>query len=405
LVGALLLVAIGAGVAFILIKTKPKAKKQARKALATLVEVQPLKQTREQVRVRAMGTVEPARQVSLQPRVGGEVVEVSPRFIPGGVFKKGEVLLKLDPVDYEILVTQRAADLAKAENDFKVELGRQDIAKRDWELASKGKAMNDEDRELVLRVPQLRLAKAVTESARGALKRAKLDLARTTIRAPFNAIIRSRGVEAGAQVTPQTRLAELTGYDEYWVKASIPADKLRWLAIPSGSKVTGGARAVVRLRALQGQNHEWRGEVIRRLVELEPQGRMAQLLVSVKDPLGLAAAEAGVRPLLLGSYVELELLGIHLDQVYRIPRTAVRDGGTVWLMDEKEKLVIRPAHLLWKDRDWVLMKNGFEEGENLVVSDIPVPVAGLPLRLAESKSQEEPKELLTTKSTKDTKKE
>ncbi len=379
LISPILLIVVGLLVAKFLIVTAPKVKKKDRKIIVPLVETMVLASANKKVVVSAMGTVEAAKEISLLSRVAGEVMSVSDNFIPGGIFKKGEVILQLDKTDYEIIVTQRKADLVKARSDYKLELGKQAIAIEDWKLACESKTIDGDDKDLVLRKPQLNLALARVKIAESALRKANLDLARTMIKSPFNAIVRSRGVEVGSQVSPQTLLAKLTGYDEYWVRTSIPTDKLKFIDFPKGKKE--GSAVEVRLSDFGNDSISWHGQVMKRLVALESQGRMAQVLVKINNPLGVNSKTKGDTPLLIGSYVEVAIDGITLDNVYTIPRLAVRDGDTIWLLDEKKQLEIKPIKIIWRERDVVLCIDDVLEGKDLIVSNLTTPVSKMPLRI------------------------
>jgi len=406
---------------------KPKARRRRPARQAAVVEVLPVRVGTHQVVVPAMGTVVPARRIELASRVAGKVVFVSPQFAPGGRFRKGETLLRIDPQDYEIAVRQQQAELQKrvaeiaqreaeikqreaeivrAQSELTIEMGRQAVAKREYELL--GETVRPEDRDLVLRRPQLRaceaacaLAKAARRSAEAlrdaalaakaaaeaALDKAKLDLERTTLRAPFDAVVLSRSVDLGSQIAVHQGLAVLAGTEEFWVEVSVPVDELRWIDIP-GFNAESGARGRVFHEAAWGRDAFRVGTVLRLLSDLEPQGRMARVVVSVKDPLD-TNREAGLRhPLLLGSFVRVQIEGRRLQDVVRIPRGALRDGKNVWIIREDSTLEIRPVRVAWAGTDYVLVRDGLRAGERLIVSDLAAPVPGMPLRAVQPASSE-----------------
>ena len=135
-------------------------------------------------------SVVPAESVTLQPQVGGEIVSVSDDLEPGGLFRSGDELLRIDPRDYELAVLQRESEVAQAQSSLRLEQGQQTIAKREFEILNE--SMQDDDRELVLRKPQLESVRAQLALAKAKLEQAKLDLQRSRIRAPFNAIVKSK---------------------------------------------------------------------------------------------------------------------------------------------------------------------------------------------------------------------
>ncbi|MDX9862187.1 MAG: hypothetical protein RBS99_14860, partial [Rhodospirillales bacterium] len=189
----------GGGLALGLLETGPRAERQVPARQAKLVEVTPARVARTVVTIHAMGSVTADRRVELRPQVGGRIAWVSDEFIPGGVLGAGDPLLRIDAKDFELVVRQRSAALATAESNLKIERGQQSVAQREYELL--GETIRPEDRELVLRQPQLASVQAAVDTAKAALEQAKLDLARTSVTTPFNAIIQSRDVNVGTQVS------------------------------------------------------------------------------------------------------------------------------------------------------------------------------------------------------------
>ena len=373
-------VVIAAGVlgAVKLYRTGPKAKRRTPAPQVTLVEVEPAVRGDKRVVVQVMGTVIPAREIALQAEVGGRVVEVSENFVPGGLLREGETLLQIEPRDYELIVDQRQSELARARRDYKLEEGRREIAKREWELHSKGGNASETDTELALREPQLAAAKAALDAAQASLEQARMNLARTTLKAPFDAVIRETSADLGAQVAPQTPIATLAGTRGCWVKASVGVDRLKWLNIPRAG-AGGGSPAVVRLVVGDETVAEREGRLFRLLGDIESQGRMAQILVEVDDPLALSSTGKPEGALLLGSFVHVDIEGSRLQGVFAVGREAIRDGRFVWLMSNKGTLVIRKVDIAWRGRETIFVGGGLQEGDRIVTSGIAAPVEGMAL--------------------------
>ncbi len=206
------------------------------------------------------------------------------------------------------------------------------------------------------------------------------------MRAPFTATIVQRYVDLGSQVRSGDKLAKLVSTGEYWIRVSVPIDQLKWIRIP-GCNSREGSSVRVTHEAAWGPGVSRTGVVMRLLTELEPRGRMAQLLVSVPDPLGLRDDPDQCRPLILGSYVRVEIQGVRLEDIVRVPRTALRDGNHVWIMDEEGALDIREVRLAWGGDDQVYVSGGVDPGERLIISDLGTPVQGMSLRTAEAKAR------------------
>jgi len=189
-------------------------------------------------------------------------------------------------------------------------------------------------------------------------------------------MVRSKSVDLGSQVTPQEPLAELVGTDAYRIQASIPIDRLEWIQIPNQAGDSGS-----KVRIIYSQGHERAGMVTRLMGDLATQGRMARILVEVKDPLDLIASRQDRAPLLIGDYVRVEIQGRKLDRVFQIPRTALRDNSHVWIAGDNQTLKIRKVRPVWRDADIVLLKDGLEPGERLIVSDLPAAVEGMAVKV------------------------
>ncbi|MBW1784544.1 MAG: hypothetical protein JRL30_27845 [Deltaproteobacteria bacterium] len=130
----LAILAAGFAGASYLNKTGPKAKRKKPPKMAPLVKIESLQRTTEPTIVRAMGTVIPAMEMVLKPRVSGEVIATHPEFTEGGFLKKGTKVLQIEPRDYELVVVQRQSKVANASYALKLELGHQEVAQREWEL-------------------------------------------------------------------------------------------------------------------------------------------------------------------------------------------------------------------------------------------------------------------------------
>ncbi len=377
---SILLLGGAAFLAFWMIRTRPKPTHTAPAETSVLVRTIRARKGREVITVRGMGTVIPARKVILQAEVGGRVIEQVPELVPGGHLAAGETVLRIDPRDYRYALAQKQAQVEKARLDLAVEEGRRRVALKEWESLKQGMKEASPDKALVLREPYIQSARAALEAARSAVEKARLDLERTSVKAPFNSLVLSENSEVGQLVSPQTQLAVLVGTDTFWVQTSLPVESLRWIEFPPPGKEAGPPAKVIQVLG-EGRRILREGRVLRLLGDLEAQGRMARVLVAVNDPLLLHGAREGERlPLLLGSYVRVEIRGRAVDGVFVLPRVALREGDKVWVMGEDDRLEIRPVSVLFRERKRVLIAEGLREGERIVTSPIPIPAPGLKLR-------------------------
>ncbi len=372
-----LIVGLGIAGGKYFLDTRPVPKKKAPVTLAPLVNVHTAVFAREEVSVHAMGTVVPARETVLNPQVSGEVISVSPGFLPGGVLTKGRPLLRIDPRDYELQVREKKTALIQARAALALERGQQDVARKEWSLLRGSQSMASQDATLALREPQLAQARAEVDAALLALEQAELDLSRTSVPVPFNALVLEKNIDLGAQVSSQTSIATLVGTDAYWIETSIPRDRLAWITIPKAGKGEGSTALIGSGAAGTART----GRVIRLLGDITSEGRMARILVRVEDPLLLKQKESSALPLLLGEYVRVDIAGRVLEHVAAIPRDALRDGDTVWVAKQDDTLDIRPVQIVWKDEQVVYLSDGIVSGDRIILSDIAAPVAGMALQV------------------------
>ena len=365
-------------IAVVLIKTGPKAKRQKPPQQARQVTVETLRRTDAQALIHETGTVVPARQTSLSPQVSGRVIAMRPEVIPGGLIKEGQELVRIDSRDYEAIVTQRENELTKAELAFKLEQGNQKVAAQEYTML--GDMVDESERELVLRKPYLTQAETSVAASRAALAKAKLDVERCRVQAPFNAVIQNKSVDLGTQVSSSSALLSIIGTDEFWVDVKVSEEMLQWFDIPVEGQ-EGGSPVTVRNELVWGKDAFRRGQVLRLMGQLETQGRQAQLLVSVKDPLCLTDAFASKPKLLIGSYVSVEIAGRPLKNVFAVRRDHLHDGDFVWIMNDQSRLEIRPVTIIFRGPEVVYVTEGVADGEKIITSDISAPVEGMLLRL------------------------
>lgn len=363
-------------IGLILFASSPEPSRKEPEQHARLVEVVPAERGDFPARVQAWGEVLPAREVSLQPRVSGTVISVADAYDPGRQVKEGELLLRIDPTDYALAVEQRRADLARARARLQQEEGNQRVAQREFELV--GGDVSAQEKALMLRKPQLQTARAEVDAAQAALEQARLDLQRTRLKAPFNALVLEATVETGAQVSSNTVVARMAGTDEYRVELSVPVTQLPWIELPRQD----GTASTVRLfhDGVWGARHR-EGRVLRLRGDLAEPGRMARLLVTIADPLALTEERSGKPPLLLGSFLRAEILGREMEDVVPLDRAWLRAGDRVWVMNEKNELEIRDVKVLFRGSKRVYVREGIKAGERIVTSDIGVPAGGMPLRV------------------------
>jgi len=387
-IAPLLILGGGIGLASMLFASREEPEKSDPEQKAVLVETHTVERDEHRVDVDAQGTVVPARQVQLNPQVSGRLVDVHDNLQTGGLVREGDTLAQIDRSDYALTVEQRKTDLAEAKANLDIEQGQQVIAKEEWELFQKQVESADIDSSLALRKPQLQQARVGVEAAEANLKQAQLNLSRTTVEAPFNAVVREESTEIGQLVNAQTSLATLVGTDEFWVRVSIPVERIPDISIP-GVNSTEGSPVDIQY-SIGRETIEREGRVLRLQSDLDPQGRMARVLVTIDDPLKLEQLDddqktdpsAGTRgiPLLLDAYVDVHIRGRRTEPLVEVPRQAIRNGDQAYIVDGDETLEIRSVDIVARRSETLLVRAGVEDGDQLVMSPIASPIEGMSLR-------------------------
>ncbi|BBO84201.1 RND superfamily efflux pump MFP component [Desulfosarcina ovata subsp. sediminis] len=367
-----LVLIIAGGAAWSYFKTTaPVMQRSTPQRKVAVVDVQTASLGNARAVVSAMGTVVAAREVTLKAQVSGVVQSVADAYVPGGRIAKGAELLSLDPADYQVAVKKAQSTLADAKAALAIEQGSQNIAREELRLLSELSAETVAETDLALRKPQLQQAQATVASAEADLRQAMLDLNRTVVRAPFNAMIVERDVNVGTYVGEQESLATLVGTDTFWVEAVVSLEQLALIDLNH----PGGCPVTIRSQAGQGQ---WAGKVVQVAGKLNDSSRMATVIIAVQNPLGTMAKPAASR-LMIDDYVYADITGRELNDVIELPRAALQDDDTVWINSDNT-LDIRKVTLAWKSTDKVYIKSGLTAGEQVVMSNLATPVQGMALK-------------------------
>ncbi len=357
--------------------TKKAAKHEVRKVYVT---TQAISFGNYPIEIDVMGKVSPAREMVLKAQVSGEVIEVSKQFIPGGFFAADEEILKIDPASYELDVKSKRAAYKQAGATYQIEEGQQQIAKNEIEILQRNTGKTLKSTDLALRKPQMAQAKANLDAAKAALDIALLNLERTTLSTPFNAIVTERNTNLGNVIAAQNQLATLAATDEYWINIDVPLSDLPWLEMP-------GTKALVQLGDMRGSRV---GEVFKQTGIMDEQSRLAGVIVRVHDPLLLDGEDhEEASPLILGDYVPLKLIGKSLIGAARIAQQYVRkiDGTDIVWLEQGGRLVIQNVTVAYKDRKYAYITEGLDYAKNLVTSNIVTPVAGMDITVQNNRAK------------------
>ncbi|MEM0954490.1 MAG: efflux RND transporter periplasmic adaptor subunit [Pseudomonadota bacterium] len=320
----------------------------------------------------SQGTVQPRREINVVAQVGGIVVSVSPDFADGGFFDADTVLVQLEDADYRFAALRAEAQVADAAQLVAQEKGRARQAAREWRDLG-----NNEANELFLRKPQLAAAQSSLAAAKAELEQARLNLKRTAVSVPFNGRIREKLVDVGQYVSPGTLLAKVYDTDVVQVRVPLTDRQVALLDLPLNfQRSSSGKGAVVSLRArFADREWNWFGEVVRTDASIDIDSRVVYAVVEVPDPFEPDAA-TGRPPLAIGLFVEAEIQGRTLDTVTTLPRSALRNDGTVLLVNNESRLANRAVRVLKTEPRQVWVQ-GLQSGENVVIQQPAVAVDGM----------------------------
>lgn len=347
---------------------RPDAERKEPEAPAPVVFVQDVTYTPVSLNVSAQGEVRPKQQIQLTTQVGGQIVMVSDRFADGGVIEKGDVLIKIEDADYRLAVTRARARVASAQQSLAVEKAESALAQEDYnELA--GASGTAQPSDLTLRLPQLARAEADYQSALADLQDAKLGLARTSVRAPFDGRVRSIAANLGQFINPGTPIGEIFSTDVAEIRLPLTDEDLSRLNLPLAffDKEQGPE---VRLSTIAaGQMREWTGRIVRVDAAIDASTRQIAAIVEVVDPYG-AAADNGF-PLAIGLYVDADIAGPTVPNATVLPRLAVQpteNGYVAYTVNDEDVVVSNPITVAATTAQGFVVTDGLSEGDRVIIS-------------------------------------
>ncbi|WP_339708490.1 efflux RND transporter periplasmic adaptor subunit [uncultured Kriegella sp.] len=386
----------GLAITILIFSTEPEAKTEgASIETAMLVDVISAQQGTYEPIIVATGTVQPVEDVTLSPLVSGQVIRRDAAFTPGGFVKKNQVLLQIDPSDYRNTLELRKSELLQSQSTLDTEMGRQKIAEQDLNLIADDSLfgtnpLSEEERQLVLRKPQLNAVKATIGGAKASVDQAKLNLSRTTIRAPFDAHILSQNVTKGSQVSQGDNLGRIVGTDYYWVMATVPVSKLQWLSFPKSDSEKGSPVRITNSTAWSTDAYR-EGYLDKQIGALDNQTRLARVLVKVADPLANKTSHEKMPSLMIGTFVEVNIQANPVADVVRLSRDYIRSNETVWVMKDG-KLEIRKVDIVLNDDVYAYIRKGLVDGEKVVITDLSTVSNGIGLRTESTTPKNEMKQ-------------
>ena len=342
--------------------TRPEAEKRSRPVRPPAVDAIRVNPGSYEVVIETRGEVRARTRSVLIPEVPGRVLKVSPNFRDGGFFEQDDVLVEIDPRDYQTAATVAASNVAEATNAYEQEKARAAQAKENWERLGKGRPAND----LVLRVPQLAEAKARLDAAVAELDQAEVDLQRTKIRAPYAGRVLEQLVDVGQYVSNGSTLARVFAVD--YAEIRLPLTDRQSAFVDLREDFRGESEdaddadlpRVTLAKRAGTREFTWDGKIVRSEGAIDTRSRQLFVIAQVDDP--YRKRDDGTPPLKVGDFVEARIAGRTLDGVYTIPRTAIR-GNRVLVVDAGQRVRSREVEIAWGDDENVVVTSGLEPGE------------------------------------------
>lgn len=355
--------------AFVLFVSRPQLEPQVAVKPLTTVRIITAEPVNIHMTVKSQGTVQPRNEIELIPEVSGKVVWISPSLVSGGHFHKSDPLLQIDAHDYRNTLGSAEALLKRAEANLEYASYEHqrlsELESRD--LASRSRA---EETQRAYRV-----AEATLKEARISFQRAALDVQRTKLAAPFSGRVRSEQVDMGQFVSRGKSVATLYGTDVVEIRLPIADQQMAFLdttLINEGVMASGEAPSVRLTAEFAGKVQEWSGKLIRTEGEIDARSRMVFMVAQVEN-----SENAGGPPLPVGLFVEAEIQGLLAENVYVLPRSAMRDEERLLVLDQDNRLRFRHIELLRIEHERVVIRSGLQTGERVCISPLQMVVDGM----------------------------
>ena len=370
LLAPLVILALSAAIAVALINNQPTLETTVKEPVPVAVRALDIKLAPMKLSVSSEGNVQPSIETKLVAQVAGEVVELSSSLVAGGDFSKGDVLLKLDPRDYEIALARSEAALsrAQAEQRFSAEEAARIRSLYSEELASVAQLQSAER--------LLAIANAALDDASAAVKRASVDLERTVFTAPFNGRVRAENVDVGQFLSKGAMIATLYDTDRLQVRLPLADAQLAYLD-PSYAQtgLAGEEPADVVLTAnYAGDAQSWSAKLLRTEGDISTKSRFLHVIVEVTETLNGNDVRLPV-----GLFVDAVITGRTVDNLVSVPQTALRPDNTVMVIDDGNQLHFRDVTIFKLSDSDVLISEGLASGERISISPLQFVVEGMPV--------------------------
>lgn len=370
----LVILALGAGAVTFLVLAKPQPihkekAQQARVVRSVVAEALSLDLT-----VKTQGVVRSKQMISLVPQVAGQIIEVSDNFVAGGHFKKGDVILRIDPRDYDVAVISAQSKVVEAQQRLDLEKAESDLARTEWQMLGKGDAS-----PLTLRMPQLADARAKVKAAKAALDMAGINLERSVIRAPFTGMLSEKMVDLGQYLTPGGTIGKY--YSTEILEIRLPLSGHDYAQI-NPKALDAGTLPVTLYGDFGTGKNVWQGRIVRSEGLIDVKSRILYIVGELKGEEILSRDQKN--RLNIGQFVSAEVKGRSLTNVFKLPREVLRQGNQLLVIDSQMKLRTRMITVIESNDKFIVVSDGIKQGDIICTSLLGIAVEGLLVSLDES---------------------
>ncbi len=329
--------------------------------------------------VNSQGTVRPRTETTLVSEVSGKIVSVSADFVAGGFFHAGEVLLEIDPSDYQTALRRAEAGLASKIARLADETARSEQALKDWNNMGRKGAPSD----LALRKPQMADARANVSAAEADVQKAQRDLERTQITVPYDGLVRQKSVDIGQYVTPGTRLGVSFAIKTAEVRLPLSSSDLAYLNLPSATEVSNQDKSfpdVSLSTTVAGKLVTWQAKIIRTEGVVDEASRVLYAVAEVTDPYGVLG-QSHQQELKVGTFVNAKIQGLPANNVVVLPRYVLRSDNSIMIANDRNELEILAVTVLRAEPRNVYISAGINAGDRVITTTLDAPVPGTKLVL------------------------
>ena len=361
-------------IAILLMVFKPQAEKRHSQPKLAVVTVKKVNSETISVPVYSRGTIKASTDIILTSEVQGRVQSISKHFSSGGFFEKNEVLLKVDPVNYELDLAKVKSQVSKAE----LNLAR---VKADVRTNRLGKTKVGIARDAE--------AKAQLNAAQADRERVKILLAKTELRAPFSGRVLEKAVGIGQYISPGMQLGRIFSTKSAEIHLPLSDAQISLINIPFRDDTNPANHPSVRLKAgYGGASYYWHGHIVGTEGGVNERNRLLYLVANIENPFGSDPEQPQRPPLIVGKFVEAEIEGSSFKNVFVVPREAVRNSSQVLTVDNNQRLHIHEVEILYRGKDNIYIKSGLKENDHIVMTPLDVIVDGMRVLLSDSQQME-----------------